>query len=71
MQLRYILQPSVRTRKSNGPTEDATFDGLLKYFSNKTNTKNIIRKIGSEVAQLLLAHAFQVIILVVLIGSIR
>lgn len=71
MWLRYVLQPSVRTRKSNGTTEDATFDGLLKYFSNNTNTKNIIRKIGSEVAQLLLAHAFQVIIVVVLIGSIR
>lgn len=56
---KYISKPSVRTRSSNGPTEDATFGGLLKYFSNNTNTKNIIRKIGTEVAQLLLAHAFQ------------
>ncbi|KAJ9690565.1 hypothetical protein PVL29_012956 [Vitis rotundifolia] len=56
---KYIGKPSVRTRRSNGPTEDATFGGLLKYFSNNTNTKNIIRKIGTEVAQLLLAHAFQ------------
>lgn len=56
---KYISKPSVRTRRSNGPTEDATFGGLLKYFSNITNTKNVIRKIGTEVAQLLLAHAFQ------------
>lgn len=56
---KYISKPSVRTRRSNGPTEDATFGGLLKYFSNNTNTKNVIRKIGTEVAQLLLAHAFQ------------
>lgn len=56
---KYISKPSVRTRRSNGPTEDATFGGLLKYFSNNTNTKNVIRKIGTKVAQLLLAHAFQ------------
>lgn len=45
---KYISKPSVRTRRSNGPTEDATFGGLLKYFSNNTNTKNVIRKIGTK-----------------------
>jgi len=55
------LQPSVRTRKSNGHTEDATFDGALKCFSNKTGTKSLIKKIGVDVVQFLLAHGFQVL----------
>ncbi|KAJ1387557.1 hypothetical protein SESBI_39891, partial [Sesbania bispinosa] len=51
--------PSVRTRRSNGCNEDATFDGALKCFSNKTGTKSIIKKTGADVIQLLLAHGFQ------------
>ncbi|XP_061363458.1 negative regulator of systemic acquired resistance SNI1 [Gastrolobium bilobum] len=56
---KYITKPSVRTRKSDGCTEDATFDGALKCFSNKTGTKSILKKIGADVVQLLLAHGFQ------------
>ncbi|KAK9267110.1 hypothetical protein L1049_009529 [Liquidambar formosana] len=56
---KYIAKPSVRTRRSNGSTDDATLDGVLKCFSNSTSTKSIIKKISTGVAQLLLAHAFQ------------
>ncbi|KAL5162926.1 Negative regulator of systemic acquired resistance SNI1 [Glycine soja] len=56
---KYITKPSVRTRKSNGHTEDATFGGALKCFSNITGTKSLIKKIGVDVVQFLLAHGFQ------------
>ncbi|KAH7568838.1 hypothetical protein JRO89_XS06G0059500 [Xanthoceras sorbifolium] len=57
--LHYILQPSVRTRRSNGPKDEATFDGILKYFSNSINLRNFVKKMSTEIVQLLLAHAFQ------------
>ncbi|XP_052183658.1 negative regulator of systemic acquired resistance SNI1 isoform X1 [Diospyros lotus] len=56
---KYISKPSVRTRQSSVPTDDATFDGILKCFLDTNRAKNITKKITSEVAQLLLAHAFQ------------
>ncbi|CAJ2654265.1 unnamed protein product [Trifolium pratense] len=56
---KYITKPSARTRRSNGFTEDTTFDGALKCFSNKTGTKSIIKKNCADVVQLLLAHGFQ------------
>ncbi|KAJ9168769.1 hypothetical protein P3X46_020259 [Hevea brasiliensis] len=57
---KYVAKPSVRTRRSNGPTEDdGTFTGVLKGFSNITSTKNITKKISIDVVQILLAHAFQ------------
>ncbi|GAU39485.1 hypothetical protein TSUD_279060 [Trifolium subterraneum] len=56
---KYITKPSTRTRRSNGFTEDTTFEGALKCFSNNTGTKSIIKKIGADVVQLLLAHGFQ------------
>lgn len=55
---KYMPKTSVRTRRSNGSTDDSTFGGVLKSFSNGNNTKSIIKKINTEVAQLLLAHAF-------------
>lgn len=55
-------QPSVRTRRSNSAVDDATFTGILNWFSSSTTTKNIVKKIRIEVIQLLLAHGFQVII---------
>ncbi|XP_076951509.1 negative regulator of systemic acquired resistance SNI1-like [Bidens hawaiensis] len=59
---KYIPKTNVRTRRSNGgSTNDSTFGGILNSFSNENITKNILKKISSEVAQLLLAHAFQVI----------
>ncbi|XP_059440204.1 negative regulator of systemic acquired resistance SNI1 isoform X2 [Corylus avellana] len=54
-----FLQPSIRTRRSNGSSDDATFSGALKCFSSSTSTKGIIKKIGIEVIQLLLAHGFK------------
>ncbi|OIT03779.1 PREDICTED: uncharacterized protein LOC109225803 isoform X1 [Nicotiana attenuata] len=55
---KYIPKSSVRTRRSNSPGNDSTFEGVLKCFSNSSSTKNIIKKIGADVAQLLLGHAF-------------
>ncbi|KAL5774357.1 hypothetical protein ACOSP7_011914 [Xanthoceras sorbifolium] len=56
---KYITKPSVRTRRSNGPKDEATFDGILKYFSNSINLRNFVKKMSTEIVQLLLAHAFQ------------
>ncbi|XP_041027702.1 negative regulator of systemic acquired resistance SNI1 isoform X2 [Juglans microcarpa x Juglans regia] len=56
---KYTPKPPVRTRRSNGSTDDATLSGALKCFSSTTSTKSIIKKIGIEVIQLLLAHAFK------------
>ncbi|KAI7740880.1 hypothetical protein M8C21_021980 [Ambrosia artemisiifolia] len=60
---KYIPKTSVRTRRSNGSENDSTFGGILNCFSKESSTKGIIKKISSEVAQLLLAHAFQAYIL--------
>ncbi|XVF25712.1 hypothetical protein REPUB_Repub13aG0237200 [Reevesia pubescens] len=57
--LKYTAKPSVHTRRSNGPSEDSTFLGVLKFFSNSSSTRNVTKKIDVEVLQLLLAHAFQ------------
>ncbi|XP_059663829.1 negative regulator of systemic acquired resistance SNI1 [Cornus florida] len=57
---KYIAKPSsVRTRRSNGSTEDTTFNGILKCFSNGNSTKSVTKKISTDVVQLLLAHGFQ------------
>ncbi|XP_070663081.1 negative regulator of systemic acquired resistance SNI1-like isoform X3 [Malus domestica] len=54
------LLPSIRTHRSNGPPDDdASFNGALKCFSNITSAKSTIKKIRTEVVQLLLAHGFQ------------
>ncbi|KAM7266066.1 hypothetical protein ACFE04_003749 [Oxalis oulophora] len=57
--LKYITKPSSRTRKSSGSDDETTFSGVLKSFSKITSTKSIVKKLGTEVIQLLLAHAFQ------------
>ncbi|XP_018500718.2 negative regulator of systemic acquired resistance SNI1 [Pyrus x bretschneideri] len=57
---KYIAKPSIRTRRSNGPPDDdASFNGALKCLSNITSAKSTIKKIRTEVVQLLLAHGFQ------------
>ncbi|KAK1424765.1 hypothetical protein QVD17_20103 [Tagetes erecta] len=56
---KYMPKTSVRTRRSNGSTNDSTFGGILNSFSNGNSAKGIMKKISSEVAQLLLAQAFQ------------
>ncbi|VVB12582.1 unnamed protein product [Arabis nemorensis] len=57
---KYITKPSVRTRRSNGPPADEskTLNGILKSFSNGTNAKNITKKIGPGIVQILIGHAF-------------
>ncbi|KAL1222919.1 Negative regulator of systemic acquired resistance SNI1 [Cardamine amara subsp. amara] len=57
---KYLPKPSVRTRRSNVPqAEDSnTLNGILKTISNGTNAKNITKKIGSYIVQLLIGHAF-------------
>ncbi|XP_038984953.1 negative regulator of systemic acquired resistance SNI1 isoform X2 [Phoenix dactylifera] len=56
---KYTTKSSVRTRRSNETSYDATLESVLSFFSTATSTKNIVKKISSEVAKLLLAHAFQ------------
>lgn len=56
----YMLQSSVQTRRSSGAVKTNNFDGVLKCLSNSNITKSTIKKIGTEVVQLLLAYAFQV-----------
>ncbi|KAK3039909.1 hypothetical protein RJ639_027744 [Escallonia herrerae] len=56
---KYIAKPSLRTRRLSGSADDTTFGGILKSFSDSSSTKSIIKKISGEVAQILLAHAFQ------------
>ncbi|XVF87391.1 hypothetical protein PTKIN_Ptkin18bG0116400 [Pterospermum kingtungense] len=57
--LKYTAKPSIRSRRSNGPSEDSTLIGVLKSFTNSSSTRHIIKRIDVEVVQLLLAHAFQ------------
>ncbi|KAL2475275.1 negative regulator of systemic acquired resistance (SNI1) [Abeliophyllum distichum] len=56
---KYIPKSSIRTRRSIGQFKDETFDGVLKCLSNSNSTKSIVKKLSTDVAQLLLAHAFQ------------
>ncbi|XP_062119532.1 negative regulator of systemic acquired resistance SNI1-like [Humulus lupulus] len=58
---KYVGKPSVRTRRSNGSVDDTTFSGALKCFSDITGTKSAVKRIVTEVIQLLLVHGFQVI----------
>ncbi|OAY84252.1 hypothetical protein ACMD2_05442 [Ananas comosus] len=55
-----FLASSVRTRRSNDTANDLTLESVMNFFSTPTATKNIAKKVTSEVALLLLAHAFQV-----------
>ncbi|XP_064986096.1 negative regulator of systemic acquired resistance SNI1-like isoform X2 [Musa acuminata AAA Group] len=56
---KYITKSSVRTRRSNEKSDGATLRGMLNGFSTAANTKNIVKRVTSGAAQLLLAHAFQ------------
>jgi hypothetical protein len=57
---KYIPKPVVRTRRTTVPqAEDSkTLNGILKTFSNGTNPKNITKKIGPDIVQILIGHAF-------------
>ncbi|KAG8385484.1 hypothetical protein BUALT_Bualt03G0050100 [Buddleja alternifolia] len=56
---KYIPKSSVQTRRSSATVNIENFDGVLKCLSNRNSTKSIIKKISTEVVQLLLAYAFQ------------
>ncbi|KAJ8480106.1 hypothetical protein OPV22_023833 [Ensete ventricosum] len=56
---KYVTKSSVRTRRSNEKSDGATLAGMLNNFSTAANTKNIVKRVTSGAAQLLLAHAFQ------------
>lgn len=56
---KYNVKPSTRKRKSEGSQDDATNIGFFKCFVNSTSTKGIVKKVGAEAVQVLLAHALQ------------
>ncbi|XP_026421139.1 negative regulator of systemic acquired resistance SNI1-like [Papaver somniferum] len=56
---KYVPKTSLQTRRSNNTPEVSKLDVVLKCFSNVASTRSIVKKINVEVAQLLLAHAFQ------------
>jgi hypothetical protein len=54
------LQGAVRTRRSDNSQQDLKLGSVLSFFSTTTSAKAIVKKMGTEVAQHLLAHAYQV-----------
>ncbi|KAI4365155.1 hypothetical protein MLD38_021169 [Melastoma candidum] len=56
---KYMLKPTVRTRKGSDSSNHYTFNGVLKSLSEPSSLKGITKKIGSNTIQLLLAHAFK------------
>ncbi|KAL0353022.1 UNVERIFIED_CONTAM: Negative regulator of systemic acquired resistance SNI1 [Sesamum angustifolium] len=61
--LKYITKYSVQTRRSSGKVNIENLNGVLKCLSNRTSTRSIIKKISTELIQLLLAYAFQAYVL--------
>ena len=53
-------QGAVRTRRSDSSQQDLKLGSVLSFFLTTTSAKAIVKKMGTEVAQLLLAHAYQV-----------
>lgn len=56
---KYTAKPSTRNRRSNDFLDDAKITGFFKCFANNTSTKSIVKKVGAEEIQVLLAHALQ------------
>ncbi|XP_074585899.1 negative regulator of systemic acquired resistance SNI1 [Curcuma longa] len=56
---KYLTKPSVRTRRSNDTPVDVTLESVLSTFSTTARAKNIVKKVSSNLALMLLAHAFQ------------
>jgi hypothetical protein len=54
------LQTTVRTRRSDNSQQDLKLENILGFFLTTTSTKAIVKKMSSEVAQLLLEHSYQV-----------
>ncbi|EAY85550.1 hypothetical protein OsI_06924 [Oryza sativa Indica Group] len=57
---KYCGKPAVRTRRSDNSQHDLTLENVLTLFSMAATTKAIVKKMSSEVVQLLLANAYQV-----------
>ncbi|KAL9234019.1 hypothetical protein vseg_008941 [Gypsophila vaccaria] len=55
---KYTAKPSTRNRKSN-TSDDALITSILKVFINRTSAKAIVKKLGAEAVQVLLAHTLQ------------
>lgn len=73
--LSFTMQPAVRTRRASDSKEDATFCGTLRSLTNVNSAKSIVKKIGAEAVQLLLAHGFEVLnsaacCIILLLGSV-
>ncbi|KAL5211383.1 hypothetical protein ABZP36_022230 [Zizania latifolia] len=56
---KYCGKPVVRTQRTDNSQRDLTLENVLSLFSTATTAKSIVKKMGSEVAQLLLANAYQ------------
>jgi len=57
---KYCAKGAVRTRRSDSSQQDLKLGSVLSFFLTTTSAKAIVKKMGTEVAQLLLAHAYQV-----------
>ncbi|RLM79643.1 uncharacterized protein C2845_PM12G13140 [Panicum miliaceum] len=57
----YCGKGAVRTRRSDNSQQDLKLGSVLSFFSTTTSAKAIVKKMGTEVAQHLLAHAYQVV----------
>lgn len=57
---KYCVKATIRTRRSDNSQKDLKLESVLSFFLTATSTKAIVKKMSSEVAQLLLAHAYQV-----------
>ncbi|KAL6624352.1 hypothetical protein ACP70R_031673 [Stipagrostis hirtigluma subsp. patula] len=57
---KYCGKAAVRTRRSDNSQQDLTLESVLSFFLTATSAKAMAKKMSSEVAQLLLAHAYQV-----------
>ncbi|CAL4888127.1 unnamed protein product [Urochloa decumbens] len=57
---KYCGKGTVRTRRSDNSQQDLKLESVLSFFLTDTSTKAIVKKMGAEVAQLLLAHAYLV-----------
>ncbi|XP_037467071.1 negative regulator of systemic acquired resistance SNI1-like [Triticum dicoccoides] len=57
---RYQVKSAVRTRRSDNSQQDLTVESALSMFSTEASAKAMVKMMCPEVAQLLLAHAYQV-----------
>ncbi|KAL6877583.1 hypothetical protein ACP4OV_012798 [Aristida adscensionis] len=56
----YCGKAAVRSRRSDNSQQKLNLNSVLSFFLTTTSTKAIVKKMSSDVAQLLLAHAYQV-----------